>query len=77
MQQQHRGVDCGLFANAFATELAYGNETVGVSAMRDHFLLCLEHKKVELFHMSENQLQLACLLPEQWFCQCCKTTCID
>ena len=54
MQQQHRGVDCGLFAIAFATELAYGNDTVGVSAIKDHFLLCLEHKKMELFRVSEN-----------------------
>ena len=45
VQQQHRGVDCGLFATAFATELAYGNDKVGVSyaksVMRDHFFLCL------------------------------------
>ena len=61
-----------MFAIAFATELAYGNDTVGVSAMKDHFLLCLEHKKMELFHVSENQLQLACFLPEQWFASVAK-----
>ena len=58
MQQQHRGVDCGLFAIAFATELAHGNDTVGVSyaksAMKDHFLLHLDHKKMKLFHVTEN-----------------------
>ena len=54
VQQQDGGpVDCGLFAIAFATELAYGNDPVRVSyvqsAMRDHLLLCLEQGKMEPF----------------------------
>ena len=53
VQQQHGGVDCSQFAIAFATELAHGKDPVGVSyeqsAMRDHILLSLENRKVELF----------------------------
>ena len=53
MQQQDGGVDCGLFAIAFATELAYGNDPVQVSyvqsAMQDHLLLCLEQGEMKLF----------------------------
>ena len=53
VQQQHGGVDCSQLAIAFATELAHGKNPVGVSyaqsAMRDHFLLSLENKKVEPF----------------------------
>ena len=87
VQQQDGGVDCGLFAIAFATELAYGNDPVRVSyvqsAMRDHLLLCLEQGKMELFPCSRKPattcirkivsfaLYCVCKLPETGDMVCC------
>jgi hypothetical protein len=46
-QQQINSADCGLFAIAFAVELAFGNDPSFVSfdqsAMRAHFCSCLEN----------------------------------
>ena len=46
VQQQVGGKDCGLFAVAFATELANGGDPVKVQydqcAMREHYYSCLE-----------------------------------
>ena len=45
-------IDCGLFAIAFATEVAYGGDPVVVSyqqaEMRNHLLLCFEKGDHEL-----------------------------
>ena len=53
VQQQDGDKDCGLFAIAFATELAFGGDLTHVQykqdAMRDHLVRCLELKKMEPF----------------------------
>ncbi len=53
VQQQEKGVDCGLFAIAFATDLAFGVNPAAASydqrAMRKHFLQCLVSQKMEPF----------------------------
>ena len=53
VQQQSGGKDCGLFAIAFATEVAYGGDPVIVSyqqaEMRSHLLSCFEKGELQLF----------------------------
>ena len=87
VQQQHGGVDCGLFAIAFATELAHGKNPVGVSyaqsAMRDHLLLSLENRKIKHFpraikpaticirNIVSIELYCVCKLPEAGNMVCC------
>ena len=51
VKKQRGGKDCGLYAMAYATCLAYGNNQSGLpvvqfyqSKLRDHFLNCLEQK---------------------------------
>lgn len=53
VQQQTNGSDCGVFAVAFATCLAFGENpshmTFDVPKMRPHLAACLKHKKISLF----------------------------
>ena len=48
VQQQAGSTDCGLFAIAFATDLAFGEDPVKISyqqcAMREHFAKCLQNE---------------------------------
>ena len=81
-QVQRGGVDCGLFAIAFAYELAAGNNPSDVSfeqgKMREHLVRCLERGHFEPFprdkatpRFSKRQncdirLFCSCLRPECW-----------
>ena len=53
VQQQTNGSDCGVFATAFATCLAFGENpahmTFDVPKMRPHLATCLKHKSISLF----------------------------
>ena len=57
VQQQAGSTDCGLFTIAFATDLAFGMDPVKISyqqsAMREHFVKCLENEKMEQFPQSK------------------------
>ena len=52
-------MDCGLFASAYCTSLAHGQDPSAViydqSKMRDHLLECIENKKMALFPVSRNK----------------------
>ena len=56
IQQQAGSTDCGIFAIAFATDLAFG-KPVKISyqqcAMREHFAKCLQNEKMEKFSRSK------------------------
>ena len=56
VQQQSNGRDCGVFAIAFATCLAFGENpahmTFDVHKMRPHLATYLEHKTLVCFHTS-------------------------
>ena len=53
VQQQTNGSDCGVFAIAFATCLAFDENpahmTFDVPKMRPHLATCLKHKNISLF----------------------------
>jgi len=53
VQKQRGGNECGLYAIANATSLAYGKDPINMtyieSAMRDHLVHCLSERKLELF----------------------------
>ena len=53
VQQQNNGVDCGPFAAAFATSLAFGQDPSKVqydaAKLRSHLLKCLKNKEMEPF----------------------------
>ena len=53
VQQQNNGVDCGLFAIAFATSLAFNEDpaltTYDTKLLRTHLISCLEVGKMSLF----------------------------
>ena len=56
VEQQQNTHDCGIYAIAFATELAYGHDPVlhkfEAGEMRSHLLHCLEKKKMERYFSS-------------------------
>ena len=53
VRQQTNGSDCGVFAIAFATCLAFGENpahvTFDVPKMRPHLATCLKHKYISFF----------------------------
>jgi len=53
VQQQRNGVDCGVFAIAFASSLAFGEDpcitTYDTTKMRDHLISCLEKNEITVF----------------------------
>ena len=53
VQQQGNGYDCGIFAIAFATDIAYNHKpeqrTYNQSVMRKHLLAQLENETMTLF----------------------------
>ena len=53
VQQQNNGDDCGPFAAAFATSLAFGQDPSKVqydaAKLRSHLLKCLKNKEMEPF----------------------------
>ena len=62
VQQQNNGVDCGVFAIAFATALAHGMDpskiAFDVSLMRGHLLKCLIAKKMSLFPTTSKRVRV-------------------
>ena len=61
VQKQNNGVDCGVFAIAFATALANGKDPTTLSfdvpKMRDHLVNCLKQKKMKLFPTVDRRVQ--------------------
>jgi len=61
VHQQSNGVDCGVFAIAFAVALAHGKDSTLLafeeSLMRSHLLECLEDKKVRLFPTKDKRIK--------------------
>jgi len=61
VHQQSNGVDCGVFAIAFAVALAHGKDPTLLafeeSLMRSHLLECLEDKKVRLFPTKDKRIK--------------------
>jgi len=57
VQKQRGGSECGLYAIANATSLAYGKDPIKMtykeSAMREHLCHCLSEMRLELFPTSE------------------------
>lgn len=58
--EQQGGVDCGLFAIAYAVDLALGTDPCGhsydQSNMRDHLLHCLGNRDISRFHSYRTHL---------------------
>ena len=63
MQQQHNGVDYGVFAIAFVVDILNGFEEIekrfNVGKMRLHPLKCLEEEKFTLFSSSHKHTKLS------------------
>ena len=51
LQKQKGAIDCGLFAVAFTTNLAYGKNTFKLdqSQMHHHLFACFEASKIAVF----------------------------
>ena len=63
VQQQHSGVDCGIFAVAYATEFVFnqytGNELeFDRSVMRDHLLMCFQNQDLIPFPKLKRKMKL-------------------
>ena len=85
-QIQQGGVDCGLFALAFACDLASGNDPSEIeycqSGMRQHLISCLENEHFEPFPRQDRQQKFPrrsqrvnCDI--DLFCFCCMPECYD
>ena len=63
VQQQPIGVDCGVFAIAFAVDIFNGFAETGkrfdVGKMRSHLLKCLEEEEFTLFLRSHKHTKLS------------------
>ena len=63
VQQQLNGVDCGVFAIAFAADILNGFAEIGkrfdVGKMRSHLLKCLEGEEFTLFPRSHKHTNLS------------------
>ena len=79
VQRQTGGVDCGLFAIAFAYELASGNEhgiknkIFNQQLMRDHLITCLENEHFNPFpseRTKKRQREDAKTFEIELFCTC-------
>ena len=59
VQQQRNGYDCGIFAIAFATDVAYNHKpeqrTYNQSVMRKHLLAQLENETMSAFPQQTNK----------------------
>jgi hypothetical protein len=64
VQQQSNGVDCGLYAIAFATEVAFGFDpseaTFLEEALRSHILKCFQDGKIERFPQQNKSRVVRC-----------------
>ena len=77
VQQQTNSVDCGLFAIAFATSLAFGEDLANVTyestKLRMHRIKCLEEKQITCFYKSTEELVSKCLsrlAAIELYCKC-------
>ena len=77
VKQQVGGCDCGMFAIAFATALAYGHSpwvNFDQSPARQHLLTCLENGRMELFPVTTIANRLSYSTPAYeriaLFCNC-------
>ena len=76
VQQQNNGVDCGVFAIAFATSLAFGKDPTETiydeRLLRKHLFTCLCNGKMELFPTSSVRSQFSSLRRHtiHLFCSC-------
>ena len=62
VQQQIGGEDCGVFAIAFATHIAFGEDPTGVvfdgsKIMRNHLVQCLENGRMTQFPQTHKRLR--------------------
>ena len=84
VQQQKKGVDCGLFSIAFAISLAFGedpsNSTYHSAALRPHLINCLtsgrispfpkiEGKRVVRWKPSTHTVEIFCSCRTPWTAQ--------
>ena len=76
VQQQMNGVDCGLFAIAFATSISSGaypvNTVYGTKEMRPH-INCIENEELTLFPEVKGKRTLLCKPAKhlvELFCSC-------
>ena len=64
VQQQLNGVDCGVFAIAFATSLAFGEDPTQIAydnrKLRDHLIKCLERHEMRPFPRKDNGNERKC-----------------
>ena len=80
VQQQKNGVDCGLFAIAFATSLAFHEDpsvtSYDVERLRPHLVKCLEEGKLTMFpKLAEGKRVIRCrqqMNAVELFCSCRK-----
>ena len=76
VQQQPNGVDCGVFAIAFAVDILNGTAEIrkhfDVGKMRSHLLKCLEEEKFTLFPRSHKHTKLSKwhIIYEDIYCIC-------
>ena len=77
VQQQTNSVDCGLFAIAFATSLAFGEDPANVTydskKLRMHLIKCLNKKQMTCFPKSTEKLVSKCqsrLAAIELYCKC-------
>ena len=59
VQQQPIGVDCGVFAIAFAVGIFETGKRFDVGKIRSHLLKCLEEKEFTLFLISHKHTKLS------------------
>ena len=76
VHQQHGGADCGLFAGAFAVDLAYGNSPESLvynqRVMRAHLTKCFANGKITPFPRSAVEIEQAPVTESSLavFCEC-------
>ena len=74
VQNQQGTSDCGLFAIAFATDLAYGNEPASAkydqAKLREHFLDCLSKNILTPFPKTPSRYKKPRMETIKIFCKC-------
>ena len=79
VSKQSGSVDCGLFAIAYITDIAFGRDpsfhVYTQKEMSQHFFKCIEQKKIEPFPISRRRraLNLFSFVPVKVYYYCCRT----
>ena len=72
VQQQHSGVDCGIFAIAYATEFVFnqytGNELIGLNIFCFKTNTCIQHTKHDKVGLERKLTSLFCSSPVTCIC---------